>query len=687
MKRYDNRELSWLKFNQRVLEEAADQSLSLGDRFKFISIFSSNLDEFIMVRVGSLTDLVDAGNQSTDLTGRTADQQLNDIYSKTKVMVTQQYHLFEEIMAQAEQKGLKLEQLSDLKKSEKEKLYHRFMSDIYPVLTPLAIDGHRPFPLIANQTIYFAVSITRGKEKLLSILQIPGILPRLIPVQQTTKVARYVYLEDLIEEHLEVIFPNMTIDSVSRFRITRNADLALDEEGAEDLLRLIETTLQQRRWGQVVRFELVKGYDKGVIEQLISSLQVKPEQLMEMKNPLDLTFALSIQGPEGNSDFRNAGHEPKKLKILDRRSIWQAIKTKDVFFHVPYDSFEHFEDLIEQASQDPEVLAIKMTLYRVNNDSRIIKSLKSAAQRGKQVTVLVELLARFDEESNIHWARELEQVGANVMYGVPFLKTHSKIFLIVRRERGVIRRYVHLGTGNYNSKTAKIYTDMSLLTAREDFAADATAFFNYISGYADNPTMNRLVYAPDRLRDRISLLIDREIEAVNQGKHGAIDIKVNSLIDQKMIDHLYQASNAGVHIRLIVRGICGLIPGVKQQSENIAVHSIVGEFLEHERIYMFVNSEPDQVFLSSADLMSRNLDRRIELLFPIVDPEIEKRVRLTFELLWHDDTKTRIMQPDGSYQLLTGNTIHAHDILQKLHYRDVNDFNQQIEGILDGISH
>lgn len=686
MMRYDNRELSWLKFNQRVLQEAADQSLSLADRLKFISIFSSNLDEFIMVRVGSLNDLVDAGNESRDITGRSAAQQLAEIYPRIKQLVARQYDLFHEILSQAKTEGLMIEPFDQLKKSDKDKLYLRFMSDIYPVLTPLAIDAHRPFPLINNQTIYFAVRMKRGKQKLLSILQVPAILPRLIPVQRTAKVARYVYLEDLIEQHLEVIFPNMAIQSVSRFRITRNADLELNEEGAEDLLRLIETSLQQRRWGQVVRLEMVSGYDEAVMTQLIDSLQVSPQQLHELPNPLDLTFTMGLAGPEGNKQFQFAAHQPRKLKALERRSLWRAIKDKDLFFHVPYDSFDHFEELIELAANDPEVLAIKMTLYRVNTDSRIIKSLKLAAQSGKQVTVLVELLARFDEESNIHWARELEKVGANVMYGVPFLKTHSKIFLIVRRERGVIRRYVHLGTGNYNSKTARIYTDMSVLTSREDIGSDASTFFNLISGYADNPTMNRLVYAPDRLRERISLLIEREIEAARQGKPAALDIKVNSLIDKRMIDQLYQASQAGVKIRLIVRGICGLIPGVKNQSENIAVHSIVGEFLEHERIYLFSHAEPDKTFLSSADLMSRNLDRRIELLFPVIDPDNERRIRLTFELLWRDDTKTRVMQPDGSYQLLTGRQTHAHEILKALRYKDVVDFNRQLEGILYGIS-
>lgn len=686
MKRYGNRELSWLKFNQRVLQEAADERLSLADRLKFISIFSSNLDEFIMVRVGSLTDLVDAGSESKDLTGRTAHQQLSEIYSQTKKLVKRQYALFDNILRQAAEEGLRIERYSDLKKSEKDKLYLRFMSDIYPVLTPLAIDNHRPFPLINNQTIYLAISIRRGQDKLISLLQIPAILPRLIPVEVSAKVARYIYLEELIEQHLEVIFPNMPIESVSRFRITRNADMELNEEGAEDLLRLIETSLQQRRWGQVVRLELVEGYDEKVMKKLIKKLQVKPEQVEQMTDPLDLTFTIGIKGPEGHKQFQFAKHEPKKLKVLERRSLWQQIKNKDLFFHVPYDSFDHFEELIEQAAQDPEVLAIKMTLYRVNTDSRIIKSLKQAAQSGKQVTVLVELLARFDEESNIHWARELEKVGANVMYGVPFLKTHSKIFLIVRRERNQIRRYVHLGTGNYNSKTARIYTDMSVLTAREDFGSDASTFFNFISGYADNPTMNRLIYAPDRLRDRIGLMIDREIEAVAQGKDGAIDIKVNSLIDKKMIDQLYRASRAGVRIRLIVRGICGLIPGVKNQSETIEVHSIVGEFLEHERIYMFANSEPDRTFLSSADLMSRNLDRRIELMFPVVDPDNEERIRLTFELLWRDDTKTRIMNKAGEYELLDGATLHAHEILKHLQYQDVVDFNRQIKELLDGIS-
>lgn len=686
MKPYDNRELSWLKFNERVLREAADESLSLADRLKFISIFSSNLDEFMMVRAGSLTDLVDAGSETIDLTGRSAAEQLTAIYTRNHELTSRQHEIFQSIMDQAKKRGLVIESFSTLKKSEKERLYLHFMSDIYPVLTPLAIDNHRPFPLIANQTIYFAIRIHRDGRKLLSLLQIPGILPRLVPVQVNTKVARYVYLEDLIEQHLQILYPNMEVQSVSRFRITRNGDMALDEEGAEDLLRLIETTLQQRRWGQIIRLELAEGYDRDVVTSLFESLQVKEEQVEVVPNPLDLTFSLNIPGPEGDRQFLPAKHEPKKLQILERKNIFSAIKRKDIFFHLPYDSFQAIEELIEQAAEDDDVLAIKMTLYRVNNGSLIVRSLKKAAKSGKQVTVLVELMARFDEENNIHWARELEKVGANVMYGVPSLKTHSKIFLIVRRERGAIRRYVHLGTGNYNSRTAKIYTDMSVLTAREDFGSDASTFFNLISGYADNPTLNRLVYAPDRLRDRLTQLITREIEAAKDGRDARIDIKVNSLIDRPMIDLLYDASRAGVVIRLIVRGICGLIPGVKNQSETIQVHSIIGEFLEHERIYLFSQAEPDKTFLSSADLMSRNLDRRIELMFPVVDPDNEARVRNTFELLWADDTKTSVMQSDGSYLPRNGGTIHAQEMLKRMTYKDVADFNQQLEERLHGLS-
>lgn len=683
--KYQNREYSWLKFNERVLNEATEKQLSLKDRLKFVSIFSSNLDEFMMVRVGSLYDLMQAKSDSVDMVGLSAKEQLDGIYAQSRKLVLRQQEIFFEILSEAKGEGLIIEPWKGLSKSEQNRLQQYFMSDIYPVLTPLAVDQHRPFPLIANMSLYFALKIEHQKKMYLSLLQIPGILPRLIPIEKSAKKARYIYLEDLIEQHLDTLYPNMSVCSVGRFRITRNGDLTVSDEGAEDLLSQIESTIRKRKWGQIIRLEVVEGMDEGLIKQLIKNLQVEKEQLFTLQNPLDLKFTMHVEGPVGNAAFQASRHEPKKVLEVERKNLFNLIKKQDIFFHVPYDSFHYIEQLIEQAAEDEQVLAIKMTLYRVNNDSNIVRSLQRATLNGKQVTVLVELMARFDEENNIQWARELEKVGANVIYGVPTLKTHSKIFLIVRKERNVIKRYVHLATGNYNSKTARIYTDMSILTCREDIATDASTFFNLISGYADNPNMSRLVYAPERLRKRIVSLIEQEMQAASKGKSASIAIKVNSLIDQDMIDKLYQASNAGVKIRLIVRGICGLIPGVKGQSEHIEVRSIVGEFLEHERIYAFENAHPEGLYLSSADLMTRNLDRRVELMFPVLDEIIAKRILNTFELLWADDTKSSLLLSDGNYVKQVGGRIHAQQILKEMIYTSNKDFNRQVEAILHGL--
>lgn len=683
--KYQNREFSWLKFNERVLNEATEKALSLKDRLKFVSIFSSNLDEFMMVRVGSLFDLMQAKSDSTDMVGLTAEQQLGEIYTQSRELVLRQQDIFFRILDEARDEGFVIERWEDLTEEEQTRLQQYFMSDIYPVLTPLAVDQHRPFPLIANMSIYFALKIEHKKKLYLSLLQIPGILPRLIRIEKSARKARYIYLEDLIEQHLDTLYTNMQVKSVGRFRITRNGDLTVSDEGAEDLLRQIENTIQKRRWGQIIRLEVVEGMDESLMKQLIKNLQVSEEQIFRLQNPLDLKFTMQVEGPAGNPAFQSSRHEPKKVHEVERKNLFSLLKKQDVFFHVPYDSFQYIEQLIEQAADDEQVLAIKMTLYRVNNDSSIVRSLQRATMNGKQVTVLVELMARFDEENNIQWARELEKVGANVIYGVPTLKTHSKIFLIVRKERSEIKRYVHLGTGNYNSKTARIYTDMSIMTSREDIATDASTFFNLISGYADNPNMNRLVYAPERLRRRIESLIEQEMKAAHEGKPASIAIKVNSLIDKAMIDKLYEASCAGVNIRIIVRGICGLIPGVPGQSEHIEVHSVIGEFLEHERIYAFENAHPEWLYLSSADLMTRNLDRRVELMFPILDPTIQKRIMNTFELLWADDTKSSLLLSDGNYVKQTGGRIHAHEILKELVYTSNKDFNRQIEAILHGL--
>lgn len=684
MNRYTNRELSWLQFNERVLYEAADPMLSVADRLKFISIFNSNLDEFFMVRVGSLYDQRFAGYDKLDLADMTVQEQLDAIRKESKRLQDKQRELYYEVLDDASELGLEITNYNRLNQQEKRDLSSYFAQEIYPVLTPLGIDSHRTFPLIQNKSTYLAVELQDKDKKLLSLIQIPSILPTLVEVKRDTVTAKYIYLEDLITNNLSMLFTGYSIRSVSIFRITRNADLSVNEEDAEDLLLVIEDSIKQRKWGEVVRMEVAHGSNKAVIKNLMKSLHVSSDEMHYADIPLDLTFCIGVDGPKGSRHFKGSTQTPKKVATLERRDIFQAVREEDQFFHVPYDSFSHIEHIITKAAKDDQVLAIKMTLYRVNGGSAIVKALKEAALKGKQVTVLVELLARFDEEQNIEWARQLEQSGANVIYGVFNLKTHSKIFMIVRREDQGIKRYVHLGTGNYNSNTAKLYTDMSILTAREDLGADASTFFNLISGYSKNPLMNRLIYAPERLRDHIELLMDQEIKKAKEGLEARIDIKVNSLIDKKMIDKLYEASQAGVRIRLIVRGICGLIPGVKGMSENIEVHSIVGEFLEHERIYYFKNAEPDNLFLSSADLMTRNLDRRIELLFPIIDEDIKKRILLTFELLWLDNKKSWKQHADSKYKKQDNGLrpILAHDILKHLSYKGIHDFNKQIETII-----
>lgn len=684
MNRYTNRELSWLQFNERVLYEAADPMLSVADRLKFISIFNSNLDEFFMVRVGSLYDQRFAGYDKLDLADMTVQEQLDAIRKESKRLQDKQRELYYEVLDDASELGLEITNYNQLNQQEKRDLSSYFAQEIYPVLTPLGIDSHRTFPLIQNKSTYLAVELQDKDKKLLSLIQIPSILPTLVEVKRDTVTAKYIYLEDLITNNLSMLFTGYSIRSVSIFRITRNADLSVNEEDAEDLLLVIEDSIKQRKWGEVVRMEVAHGSNKAVIKNLMKSLHVSSDEMHYADIPLDLTFCIGVDGPKGSRHFKGSTQTPKKVATLERRDIFQAVREEDQFFHVPYDSFSHIEHIITKAAKDDQVLAIKMTLYRVNGGSAIVKALKEAALKGKQVTVLVELLARFDEEQNIEWARQLEQSGANVIYGVFNLKTHSKIFMIVRREDQGIKRYVHLGTGNYNSNTAKLYTDMSILTAREDLGADASTFFNLISGYSKNPLMNRLIYAPERLRDHIELLMDQEIKKAKEGLEARIDIKVNSLIDKKMIDKLYEASQAGVRIRLIVRGICGLIPGVKGMSENIEVHSIVGEFLEHERIYYFKNAEPDNLFLSSADLMTRNLDRRIELLFPIIDEDIKKRILLTFELLWLDNKKSWKQHADSKYKKQDNGLrpILAHDILKHLSYKGIHDFNKQIETII-----
>ncbi len=684
MKKYINRELSWLDFNYRVLQEATDKDLKLIDKFKFLSIFSSNLDEFFMVRLGSLKDQMNAGYTKEDFAGYTPEAQFIESNKKIKELVKIQENLADHLIEQSKSCGFELVSYNELSKSERKEIEHYFRSDIFPVLTPLAIDASRPFPLLANKTIYIAMEIVRGEKLNSVIMGVPSIIPRLYEVARDYKKVKVILIEEIIKNNLDVIFEDCDIKSVSQFRITRNGDLSINEDDAEDLLMVIENSLKQRKWGEVIRLEVLKGYDKHVIDRLIDKFGVREEGIYEIDKYMDMTFMMKIKGPDASSEFSRLSHKPKKIKSLNRKDCFDIVSEKDVLFHFPYDSFDYVTEFVKKASEDENVLAIKQTLYRVNGDSEIIKALIKAAENGKQVTVLVELKARFDEENNIHWAKVLEKTGANVIYGVPGLKTHSKLLLVVRKESDGIKRYVNIATGNYNAITAKLYTDFSMFTSRTDIGSDASNIFNFISGFATNIQMNRLVYAPNNLRTRIKLLIDNEIKASKNGKKAVIRIVVNSLLDKDIIDKLYEASQNGVKVYIVVRGICSIIPGVDGLSENIYVKSIIGEFLEHSRIYYFKNGNPDDIYIGSADIMSRNLDRRIELLTPVMDDKIRQRIKLILKLMWLDNQKSWIMDSEGVFvkHKAQENRINIHEVLKELDYADDNEFINNISELL-----
>ncbi len=684
MKKYINRELSWLDFNYRVLQEATDDDLTLIDKFKFLSIFSSNLDEFFMVRLGSLKDQINAGYDKEDVAGYTPEAQFVKSNEKIKTLVKHQEELAHELIRESKEHGLHFLKYNDLSKSEKRRVNDYFKSDIFPVLTPLAIDPSRPFHLLANKTIYLAINIVRDGKVNTVVLGVPSIIPRIYEIDRNSKKVRIIMLEEIIKNNLSVLFEDGQIESVSQFRITRNGDLSINEDDAEDLLMVIENSLRQRKWGEVIRLEVLKGYDRQVISGLIKKLGVRDECIYIIDEYMDMTFMMKIKGPDSSDEFKRIDHRPNKIKSLNRKDFFKVVSKRDVLFHFPYDSFDYVTEFVKKASEDKNVLAIKQTLYRVNGDSEIIKALIRAAENGKQVTVLVELKARFDEENNIHWAKVLEKTGANVIYGVPGLKTHSKLLLVVRKESDGIKRYVNIATGNFNAITAKLYTDFSLFTSRFDIASDASHIFNLISGFASSKNMNKLIYAPDTLRNRLKLLIDNEISASKAGKKASIRIVVNSLLDKDIIDKLYEASHNGVKVYIVVRGICSIIPGVKGLSENIYVKSIIGEFLEHSRIYYFENGSPDDLYIGSADIMSRNLDRRIELLTPVLDDIIRTRITLILQLMWRDNQKSWTMNNKGEFtkKKASKNKISAHEILKTIDYSDDKEFINRMRELL-----
>ena len=674
-----NRELSWLLFNRRVLEEAKDSSLPLFDRLKFLSITSSNLDEFFMIRVASLKDMVQVKYNKKDISGMTPAEQLAAINERTHLFVKDQYDIFNRSLIPAlEKEGVHvLSHYENLSEKQSKYVDRYFTDEVYPVLTPMAVDSSRPFPLIRNKTLNIGAILRMKKDKAaggqfrdlylshgnkkkgadsndtdFATVQVPSVLPRFVEIPSEQKGEKtFILLEQIIEKNIGKLFVNYEIESVFPYRIMRNADLSIEEDEAADLLIEIERQLKKRQWGQAIRLEVEDGMDKRLLKKLRQELKIKEEDIFKINGPLDLTFLMKLSGLEGYDKLRTPKYTPQPAKWLNGEDhLFDQIRDHDVLLHHPYETFDPVVDFVKQASKDPNVLAIKQTLYRVSSHSPIIASLAAAAENGKQVTVLVELKARFDEENNIIWARKLEQAGCHVIYGLVGLKTHSKITLVVRKEEDGIRRYVHLGTGNYNDSTAKLYTDMGLLTCRKAIGEDATAVFNMLSGYSEPAFWNTLAIAPIRLRDRFTQLINREKEFAKKGKKAFIRAKMNSLCDAGIISSLYEAAAAGVKIELVVRGICCLKTGMPGISENITVRSIVGDFLEHSRIFHFYNNGFEEVYMGSADWMPRNLDKRVEILFPVEDDALKAEVIHILDIQLADNEKARILQKNGTYR-------------------------------------
>lgn len=663
---YINRERSWLDFNYRVLEEAYDKTNMIMDRLKFLAITASNLDEFFMVRIAGLMDQVNVGYNKKGLDGKTPTEQLAEINTITQEMMKRQYNcLLKSLVPELNQNHIFFVEYDELEGEEQEYVDDYFLETCYPVLTPQAIDNSRPFPLVKNNQVYLCVQLldtqedkkkkkkdSKEDEEYMAILEIPKVLDRIIALPRTDREApyRYIFIENIIIHNAGQLFTGYDVKHVSEFRITRNGDLAIDEDEAEDLLIEIEKSIQQRKWGACIKLEITKAMSKKAKRKLIEELEISEEDVYELKGQLDLTCFMKFQGRPEFDELREPIYKPLPSRdFYEQEDIFEVIREKDRLLHHPYQSFDTVVDFVRKAAVDPDVLAIKQTLYRVSGDSPIIAALIEAAQNGKQVTVLVELKARFDEANNIVWAKKLERAGCHVIYGLVGLKIHCKMILVVRKEEDGICRYVHLGTGNYNDVTARLYTDIGMFTAKESYGSDVSTLFNVLSGYSHYTLWKKLEVAPTTMREAFNRHIDREIENVKLGVRGRIIAKMNSLIDDQIVEKLYEASQAGVEIHLIVRGMCSLIPGIRGVSENITVHSIVGTFLEHSRIYYFYNQGKEDIYLSSADWMQRNLNRRIETLFPVEDPDLKAELKHILDITLRDTIKTRVMTETGEY--------------------------------------
>ncbi|MBE5827554.1 MAG: RNA degradosome polyphosphate kinase [Butyrivibrio sp.] len=652
---YINRELSWLQFNERVLSESVDETNPLFERLKFLSISASNLDEFFMVRVASLIDMINAGYKKLDIAGMTATEQLEAVLGTVHDFVDTQYRIYnEKLIPLLKENGLLICSDEDLTDKEKSYVDRYFDEYVYPVLTPMAVDSSRPFPLIRNKTLNIGSLLKKkeGKDDVdFATVQVPDVLPRILEIPGKGDIRKVMLLEKVIERNIKKLYLNYDIITSAAYRVGRNADLSIDEDEAEDLLKEIEKQIKRRQWGQAIRLEVPAGIDKKLLKFIAKELGVEANEIYNIEGPLDLTYLMKMYKLEGFDHLKEHSYiDPQPVPEFESGdNIFEVISRGDVLMHHPYQTFENVVRFVEQAAVDPDVLAIKQTLYRVSGNSPIIAALAKAADNGKQVTVLVELKARFDEENNIVWAKMLEKAGCHVIYGLVGLKTHCKITLVVRREEDGIKRYVHLGTGNYNDSTAKQYTDVGLFTCAPAFGEDATAVFNMLSGYSEPLGWNKLSLAPLWLKDRILDLIRREEEHALAGEPARIVAKMNAICHKDVIAALYRASSAGVKIDLIVRGICCLRAGIPGVSENITVRSIVGNFLEHSRMFYFENGGSPEFYCSSADWMPRNLERRVEILFPVEDDKLRKKMWHILETELRDTEKAHVMNEKGIY--------------------------------------
>lgn len=674
---YINRELSWLEFNSRVLQEACDERTPLLERLKFLAIFSSNLDEFFMVRVAALKQQVEAKVNLLTPDGRTPQQQLDDIRLHLIPLVKKHNEQFEQVLQPLlANHGIYIIKYIEMNPKQQSYLDNYFKEQIFPVLTPLAVDPSHPFPYISNLSLNLAVVVKNPdtEEEFFARVKVPSVLPRFIPlpsdlgIENNGKSVHWigVPLEQAIAHNLEYLFPGMNIQEYHPFRITRDADLELEEDEADDLLLAIEQELRKRRMGGTpVRLEIQSQTPEILRSRLLQDLELTENDVYQVDGLLglrDLMYFMALPLPELKEPPRQSvvpsrlqrlkepNVDPDVLEIEEGKDIFSIIREKDLLVHHPYQSFSGtVVRFITSAAWDPNVLAIKMTLYRTSGDSPIVNALIAAAENGKQVSVLVELKARFDEENNIYWARRLERVGVHVVYGLVGLKTHSKIVMVVRREKDRMRRYVHIGTGNYNPKTARLYTDLGLLSCREELGADLTDVFNFLTGYSRQKIYREILVAPVNMRDRFLELINREIENTQKGFSGRIVAKMNALVDPEIIAALYAASRAGVQIDLIIRGVCCLRPGLKEISENIRIISIIGRFLEHSRIFYFYNNSQEEIYIGSADWMRRNLDRRVEVITPIRDQDIAKDLQEIMGIMLADNRQAWDLQSDGSY--------------------------------------